>query len=55
MYYLALAVSINKYLKEIRLRIFDFCVLESQFLVYGDVELDESYFDAKRMRGKRGL
>lgn len=46
--------SINKYLKEIRLRIFDFCLVDSPFSVLGDIELDESYFGAKRVRGKRG-
>jgi transposase-like protein len=46
--------SVNKYLKEIRLRIYDFCLLDSPFKLLGDIELDESYFGAKRVRGKRG-
>ncbi|RTL09957.1 MAG: IS1595 family transposase, partial [Neisseriaceae bacterium] len=46
--------SINKYVMEIRHRIYDFCNSESPFIALGDVELDESYFDARRVRGKRG-
>jgi transposase-like protein len=38
---------------EIRHRIYDFCNSESPFIALGDVELDESYFDARRVRGKR--
>ena len=39
---------------EIRHRIYDFCNSESPFIALGDVELDESYFGARRVRGKRG-
>jgi len=46
--------SINKYLKGIRIRIHEFCLVESPFNVFGDIELDESYFGARRVRGKRG-
>ena len=46
--------SINKYVMEIRHRIYDFCNSEPPFIALGDVELDESYFGAKRVRGKRG-
>lgn len=46
--------SINKYVMEIRRRIYDFCNSESPFISLGDVELDESYFGARRVRGKRG-
>ena len=46
--------SINKYVMEIRHRIYDFCNFESPFIALGDVELDESYFGARRVRGKRG-
>ncbi len=46
--------SINKYVMEIRHRIYDFCNSESPFITLGDVELDESYFGARRVRGKRG-
>lgn len=46
--------SINKYVMEIRHRIYDFCNSESPFIALGDVELDESYFGARRVRGKRG-
>ena len=43
--------SINKYVMEIRHRIYN---SESTFLALGDVELDESYFGARRVRCKRG-
>ena len=46
--------SINRYVMEIRHRIYDFCNSESPFITLGDVELDESYFGARRVRGKRG-
>ena len=46
--------SINKYVMEIRHRSYDFCNSESPFIALGDVELDESYFGARRVRGKRG-
>ena len=46
--------SINKYVMEIRHRIYDFCNSEAPFIALGDVELDESYFGARRVRGKRG-
>ena len=46
--------SINRYVMEIRHRIYDFCNSESLFITLGDVELDESYFGARRVRGKRG-
>jgi len=44
--------TINRYLGAIRARIADFCETESPFA--GEVEVDESYFGAKRIRGKRG-
>jgi transposase len=44
--------TVNRYFKEIRLRIAQFCEMESPF--NGDVEVDESYFGAKRVKGKRG-
>ena len=46
--------SINKYVMEIRHRVYAFCNSESPFIAPGDVELDESYFGARRVRGKRG-
>ena len=46
-------VSINKILKNIRVRMAEFCERESVF-DFGEIELDESYFGARRMRGKRG-
>ena len=45
-------VTINKYLKEIREKINWYCELESPFS--GEVEVDESYFGARRIKGKRG-
>jgi len=39
---------------EIRHRIYDFCHSESPFISLGNAELDESYFGARRVRGKRG-
>jgi transposase len=45
--------SINKILKAIRTRIAEYCEQESPF-EKGEIELDESYFGARRVRGKRG-
>ena len=45
--------TINKILKEVRKCIASFCEKESYF-DKGEVEIDESYFGAKRIRGKRG-
>ena len=44
--------TVNKYLTAIRQRIAEFCEFESPFL--GEVEVDESFFGAKRIKGKRG-
>ena len=44
--------TVNRYLKLIRQRIADYCDRMSPFL--GEIELDESYFGAHRVRGKRG-
>jgi transposase-like protein len=44
--------SINKIFNKIRQRLLSITSLEGQF--EGDVELDESYFGARRVRGKRG-
>ncbi|MDD3266557.1 MAG: hypothetical protein PHC75_05180 [Burkholderiales bacterium] len=51
--------SINKYLMGIRQRIYDYFLIDSSFSMFGDVELDESYFGARitwswllRIRGK---
>ena len=44
--------TINRYLAEIRARISDYCNNQSPFS--GEVELDESYFGARRVKGKRG-
>ena len=45
--------TINHILKKIRLRITEFCEKESIFSK-GEIEFDESYFGAKRIRGLRG-
>ncbi len=44
--------TVNRYLTLIRQRIAIYCERESPFS--GEIELDESYFGARRIRGKRG-
>lgn len=44
--------TVNRYLKEIRTKIVEYCEEESPFR--GEVEVDESFFGAKRVKGKRG-
>ena len=44
--------TVNRYLRLIRNRIAEIC--ESETPLKGEVEVDESYFGAKRVRGKRG-
>jgi len=44
--------TVNRYLLLIRKRIAEFCEQSSPFS--GEVEIDESYFGAKRIKGKRG-
>ena len=44
--------TVNRYLRLIRQAIAEHCQRESPFS--GEVELDESYFGARRVRGKRG-
>ncbi|HYE75277.1 MAG TPA: IS1595 family transposase [Blastocatellia bacterium] len=44
--------TVNRYLRLIRQSVALYCERESPFS--GDVELDESYFGARRVRGKRG-
>ena len=44
--------TINRYLLLLRKRIADFCEQQSPFS--GEIEVDESYFGAKRIKGKRG-
>ena len=44
--------TVNRYLRLIRERIVEFCNQSSPFK--GVVEVDESYFGAKRVKGKRG-
>lgn len=43
--------TINRYVKTIREKIVDFCEKESPFS--GEIEVDESYFGTKRVKGKR--
>ena len=43
--------TVNRYLKIIRTRIAELCEIESP--LGGEVEIDESYFGAKRVKGKR--
>ena len=45
--------TINKILKNIRIRIAEVCEKESPF-EKGEIEIDESYFGARRIRGKKG-
>jgi transposase len=44
--------TVNRYLLLIRSRIAEFCEQSSPF--QGEIEVDESYFGAKRIKGKRG-
>ncbi len=44
--------TVNKYLLLIRERIAEECEIESPFS--GDIEVDESFFGARRIQGKRG-
>jgi len=45
--------TINRILKSVRQRIAEFCESESPFEA-GEIEIDESYFGARRVRGIRG-
>jgi transposase len=45
--------TINKIFNGIRERIAEYCEVESPFK-NGEIELDESYFGARRVRGRRG-
>jgi len=45
--------TINRIYRTIRERIYELCEAESPF-ENGEIELDESYFGARRVRGKRG-
>ena len=44
--------TVNRYLKKLRERIAHLCEQESPFA--GEVEVDESWFGARRIKGKRG-
>ena len=44
--------TINRFLRAIRERLAEFCELQSPFS--GEVEVDESFFGARRVKGKRG-
>jgi len=44
--------TVNRYLMLIRKRIAEFCEEQSPF--HGEIEVDESYFGGRRIKGKRG-
>jgi len=44
--------AVNRYLRAIRLRLVDYCNDQSPFS--GEIEVDESFFGARRIKGKRG-
>jgi transposase-like protein len=44
--------TVNRYLQLLRVRIAEYCEIQSP--ISGEVEVDESYFGAKRIKGKRG-
>ena len=44
--------TVNSYLKKFRLRIAEICETESP--VSGEIEVDESWFGTRRVKGKRG-
>ena len=44
--------TVNRYLTMIRKRIAEFC--EQQSPVQGEIEVDESYFGSKRIKGQTG-
>ena len=44
--------TVNRYLNMIRIKIAEFCEQNSPFR--GEIEVDESYFGARRQKGKRG-
>jgi transposase-like protein len=44
--------TINRYLSKIRQRLVEYCEAQSPFS--GEVEVDESFFGARRVKGKRG-
>jgi transposase len=44
--------TVNRYLKKIRRRLVEYCASQSPFT--GEVEVDESFFGARRIKGKRG-
>ena len=44
--------TVNRFLRAIRERLAEFCELQSPFS--GEIEVDESFFGARRIKGKRG-
>lgn len=44
--------TVNRYLTKIRQRLVDYCNARSPFS--GEIEVDESFFGARRIKGKRG-
>lgn len=45
--------TVNRYMLEIRKKVADYCERTSP-IVKGEIEVDESYFGAKRIKGKHG-
>jgi transposase len=52
-FYFNFIESLNEFYDKLRVRISELCEAESPF-VNGEIELDESYFGARRVRGIRG-
>ena len=48
------SITVRKIFRSLRVRIYNYQESENQEFVSGEIELDESYFGAKRIRGKRG-
>src|SRR5512138_2206841 len=44
--------TVNRFLKAIRIRLAEYCEQQSPFS--GEIEVDESFFGARRIKGKRG-
>ena len=44
--------TVNRFLKEIRIRLAELCEQQSPFC--GEIEVDESFFGARFIKGKRG-
>ncbi|MFN2348368.1 MAG: IS1595 family transposase [Thioalkalivibrio sp.] len=44
--------TVNRYLRGIRIRIAEFCQVQAPFV--GEIEVDESFFGPRRVKGRRG-